>query len=267
MGAPPEIRELSSIEDMAAAAALIDRIWGEERVVMPALLRALATHGGEVLGAYRGGDLVGVQVAFLGSREGRLVLHSHITGVAPGEQGAGVGHALKLAQREWCLARGIDVVTWTFDPLVARNAYFNLHKLGAVADRFHRDFYGAMPDAINAGDRSDRLEVSWELRSPRVEAALRGELREPETDGLPKAVDERGGLPVVAPLPDRGPVLVAVPGDYHALRERDRDAAAAWRAAVGDALEAATGRGSAATAFVRGRGYVLEPWPRRPGDD
>ncbi|HEX2030507.1 MAG TPA: GNAT family N-acetyltransferase [Actinomycetota bacterium] len=254
-----DVRELSSIEDMAAAAALIDRIWGEERVVMPALLRALATHGGEVLGAYRGTELVGAQVAFLGTRDGRLVLHSHITGVAPGQQGAGVGYALKRGQREWCLARGIDTVTWTFDPLVARNAHFNLQKLGAVADRFHRDFYGDMPDAINAGDRSDRLEVSWELRSPRVEAALRGELAEPDAEGVPAAVDERDGLPVSRPLPEEGPVLVAVPPDYHALRRREPDAAAAWRSAVADALEAATARGHAATGFVRGRGYVLEP--------
>lgn len=260
MGGALQIRELSSIDDMAAAAALIDRIWGEERVVMPALLRALATHGGEVLGAFRGGELVGAQVAFLGTRERALVLHSHITGVVAGEQGAGVGYALKVAQRDWCLARGIDVVTWTFDPLVARNAYFNLQKLGAVADRFHRDFYGDMPDAINAGDRSDRLEVSWGLRSPRVVAALEGRLRGPTADGVPAVIEETGGVPVAAPFADGAPVLlVSVPDDYHALRRRDRVAAAAWRSAVGDVLERATGRGYAATGFVRGRGYLLEP--------
>ncbi len=253
-----EVRELASMEEVTAASELIDRIWGQPRNVPPALLRALATHGGEVLGAFEEGLLVGAQVAFVGRTEEELLLHSHITGVAPEAQYRGVGHALKVAQRAWCLDRGIEVVTWTFDPLVARNAYFNLQKLGAEADRFHRDFYGEMADAFNRGDRSDRLEVRWQLRSPRVEEALGPGLPEPSETGAAALLGVENGLPRPDPDAEGTRLLIRVPLDYHGLREADPRAAARWRSAVGDALEGTIGRGWRATGFLRSGAYVLE---------
>jgi predicted GNAT superfamily acetyltransferase len=235
--ADPEIRELVSMDEMERAARLIDAIWGEDRIMTPALLRALSTHGNPVIGAFRGDELIGAQVGFLGMERGRTILHSHITGVARGLEHRGLGLELKRAQRDWCLANGIDTVTWTFDPMVARNAYFNLVKLGAVADRFHRDFYGAMQDELNVGDRSDRLEVRWELRSERVERALAGHPKEPD------AIDTE---------------RVHVPEDYHALRQTDPEAASRWRDSVADALEEVLARGLRATWFLREGAYVLE---------
>jgi predicted GNAT superfamily acetyltransferase len=235
--ADPEIRELVSMDEMERAARLIDAIWGEDRIMTPALLRALSTHGNPVIGAFRGDELIGAQVGFLGMERGRTILHSHITGVARGLEHRGLGLELKRAQRDWCLANGIDTVTWTFDPMVARNAYFNLVKLGAVADRFHRDFYGAMQDELNVGDRSDRLEVRWELRSERVERALAGHPKEPD------AIDTE---------------RVQVPEDYHALRQTDPEAASRWRDSVADALEELLARGLRATWFLREGAYVLE---------
>ena len=226
------------MDELTRAARLIDAIWGEQRIVTPALLRALATHGNPVIGAFHGDDLVGAQMGFLGMEEGRTILHSHITGVARGLEHRGLGLELKRAQRDWCLGHGIDTVTWTFDPMVARNAYFNLVKLGAVADRFHRDFYGEMEDDLNVGDRSDRLEVRWELRSDRVEGALAGSPREPS------AVDRE---------------TVPVPEDYHALRQRDPGEAARWRDSVADTLEELFAKGYRATWFLREGVYVLEP--------
>lgn len=252
-----EIRALSSLEDMREASALIDRVWGERRIVLPALLRALADHGNPVLGAFREERMVGAQMGFLGWEEGTLLLHSHITGVAPEDQHAGIGLELKRAQRAWCLERGIDTVTWTFDPLVARNAFFNLEKLGAVADRFHRDLYGPMNDAFNAGDRSDRLEVRWALRSARVEAALAGRLPEAAA-GDAVLVDERAGVPVPGAPSDAPVLVVRIPLDYHVLRRADPGAGAAWRDAVGDALEQAMAAGYRATRFLRDGAYLLE---------
>jgi predicted GNAT superfamily acetyltransferase len=238
MGESIEVRPLSSLADVRAASALLDRIWQERRVMGPPLLRAMAAHGGQVLGAFEGEDLVGTLVGLVGlTEDGRPVLHSHITGVAPEVQHHGVGFELKRAQRDWCLARGIDVVTWTMDPMVARNARFNLHKLGAVADALHRDYYGPMDDAFNRDDRSDRLEIRWELTTDRVDRAMAGEPMEPDT-----ALAE----------------VVSVPEDYHALRVADPQAARRWRDQVADALEAAFARGARATGFVRGRGYVVE---------
>ena len=239
MGEDVEIRPLESLADVEQASALIDRVWAEERIVTPALLRAVATHGNPLYAAWVAGEMVGAQVAFVGITEEGPVLHSHITGVVAEVQHRGVGFLLKLAQRGWCLEHGVDVVTWTFDPMIARNAYFNLVKLGAVADRFHRNYYGDMVDAFNAGERSDRLEVRWEVRSPRVEAALRGET----------AWDRE---------PDPEAVLVRCPDDYLTLRREDPKAARARRDEVADQLEARLAAGYLATGFRRGEGYLLE---------
>ena len=74
-----------------------------------------------------------------------------------------MGFALKLHQRAWCLDRGITLMEWTYDPLVARNAYFNLSKLGATVAEYLPDFYGVMGDGINRFDESDRILVHWPL--------------------------------------------------------------------------------------------------------
>jgi predicted GNAT superfamily acetyltransferase len=259
MAEPVTIRELSSLEDSRAAAALLDRIWGGRSVMTAELLRAMGTHGGLVLGAFRNEVLVGAQMGFVGLIGGRPMLHSHVTGVVPEEQGAGVGFALKLGQRDWCIARDIDTVTWTFDPLVARNARFNLHKLGAVADRFHRDFYGPMDDAFNVGERTDRLEVRWELGSLRVEAALAGRHpAESDTERGEVLLDERGGRPIRKEIGDESRALIRVPSDYQSLREADAAASKAWRDAVGEALEVAMDKGFTAVDFLRHGAYVLE---------
>jgi predicted GNAT superfamily acetyltransferase len=233
------VRPLSSLEDVRAASALFDRIWQERRVMGTPLLRAMAAHGGQVLGAFEGEQLVGALVGLVGlSEDGRPIVHSHITGVAPDVQHRGVGFLLKRAQRDWCLARGIEVVTWTMDPMVARNARFNLHKLGAVADAFHRDYYGPMDDAFNRGERSDRLEIRWELATERVERAMAG------TPDEPRVTDRV--------------LVVPVPEDYHALRDRDPDTAHHRRDEVADELERGFAEGYRASGFVRDGGYVLE---------
>ena len=255
------VRQVEKLEDALTAARLFDTVWGEHRVIGTPLLWAMASHGGQVLAAFREGEMVGAQVGVIGIREGKPTLHSHITGVLPGVQHSGVGFRLKVAQREWCLERGIERVTWTFDPMVARNAYFNLVKLGAVAVRFHRNYYGDMEDAFNRGDRTDRLEVLWELDSDRVRRALG--LHEPgeksgsesshvlvvDTDGRPERRELNGSEERAA---------VMVPEQYHALRDQDPERAREWRDVVGDALENAFEHGYRGVSFVRNAGYVLE---------
>lgn len=250
------VRPVATRDEARAAAELFDHVWREQRVIGTPLLWAMASHGGQVLAAFDDDRVVGAQVGVIGLVDGRPALHSHITGVLPGVQHRGVGFELKLAQRAWCLERDIERVTWTFDPMVARNAYFNLVKLGAVAVRFHRDYYGEMPDAFNRGDRTDRLEVVWELTSDRVRRAL-GELpgAEPEQRFFaPAMVLNHEGHPVVSREPRLGPerlLSVSVPPDYHALRESDPKTARAWRDAVGRALEEAFAVGYRATAFAK----------------
>ncbi len=265
MAEPVTIRPLAGLQDAVAASALFDRIWGERRVMGAPLLRAMSAHGGQVLGAFRGEEMVGAQAGLIGLVDGKPGLHSHITGVLEEVQHQGVGFLLKVAQREWCLEQGIERVTWTFDPMVARNAYFNLNKLGAVALGFHRDYYGAMGDAFNAGDRSDRLEVVWDLESDRVRRALREDssTAAPRNLAAPLMVYEQDGEPVTSPEPPgvADALFVQVPQDYHGLRAKDEGRARRWREALGDALDTAFGAGFVGTAFVTGErpGYLLEP--------
>jgi predicted GNAT superfamily acetyltransferase len=149
----------------------------------------------------------------------------------PESRHRGVGSALKLAQRAQALDQGISVVRWTFDPLVARNAWLNIGKLGAVVDRFERDYYGAMTDDLNAGERSDRFMVRWELERP------------PGPRAVPQAATE-----------------IPIPPDLYELRQRDPDGARRWRDEVASAAEAAIGRGEIGLAFDRDRSaYLFAP--------
>lgn len=245
-----EIRELSSLDDLRAMTRVLDDVWGEKQILSVELLRALTTHGAAVLGAFAGERMVGAQMGFLGRVEGELVLHSHVTGVLPGREHTGVGFALKAAQRTWALEHGIETVTWTFDPLIARNAHFNLRKLGARCERFHRNFYGEMADAINAGERSDRLEVVWRLRHPRAAASAEGRPSVEEASEPRPLLEDRGGRPVASEA-SGGPFLVHVPPDYLALRERDGELAREWRGAVAEALDRAFAAGCIAVDFRR----------------
>jgi predicted GNAT superfamily acetyltransferase len=210
-----EIRELQSSE-IAIAQEVIGAVWGPQQIPQSNLLRAFAHAGSTLLGAELGDRPVGTTLGFLGW-EGGLHLHSHMTAVIPTHLSSGVGYALKLWQRAVCLREGIGEIRWTYDPLVARNAQFNLVKLGAVVMAMHPNFYGSMDDMVNAGEESDRFEVSWRTDSPRVLAALGG-----------------------SPLRPTGVVRShAIPPDYTTLSRTDPAAARAARTAARDALLAA----------------------------
>ena len=136
----------------------------------------------------RTATLAGFAYAFPGWRGGRALWYSHMAGVVPAYQGMGLGLRLKRAQRDAALAAGLDEIVWTYDPLQAGNARFNFARLGGIARRYHVDYYGVMTDGINHGLPSDRFEVDWQLRSPRVAARLVGRGRAPAAPGLPCAV-------------------------------------------------------------------------------
>jgi predicted GNAT superfamily acetyltransferase len=277
-----DVRELHEVAELRQAAWLFQEIWrpaaGSPPPVTAELLRALAHAGNYVAGAWARERLAGACMGFLawpggvhgrqaggapGPAGGGLALHSHIAGVAPGTQRHGVGFALKAHQRAWALSHGLPLVVWTFDPLVARNAWFNLTKLAAAATGYLPDFYGPMTDAINAGEESDRLLVSWRLDDPRVAAACSGSPSEPDPEalraaGATVALDsDAGGLPLAGPT-DAELLLVRVPPDVEGLRERDPAAARRWRHAVRDTLGGLMADGVAVTGFARDGRYVLQ---------
>ena len=155
------IREAASPAECGEISALFTSIWGGHQHIPPELGRAIVESGGYVVAARRGEVVVGASVGIVGQSGGHLHLHSHITGVVPSEQRSGVGLAIKRHQRDWAQARGMSKIVWTFDPLVRRNALFNLARLGAQATRYEVDFYGPVRDAINGEDDTDRLVVEW----------------------------------------------------------------------------------------------------------
>ncbi|MFC4122128.1 GNAT family N-acetyltransferase [Nonomuraea zeae] len=242
------IAELTGLDEHHQAADLITKIWHKE-LLDPGLIRSIAHVGGYVAGARRGGELVGVSIGFFAG-DGHL--HSHITGVLPGARG-GLGLALKEHQRAWALARGVSAVSWTFDPLVSRNAYLNIHKLGARPAAYLPDFYGTMRDAINAGEDTDRLYVVWDLSAPprdRPEADLSGAIVLLGRDGdEPHRTTEGGG--------SRGRLAIAMPRDIETLRALSPATAARWRAAVREALLTSGETGHMIVDVTRDGWYVL----------
>lgn len=246
--------------------------WGmADRAVVPAeQVRAVVHNGGMLLLATVDGEAIGFCYGFVGLDGDEPILCSHMLAVRPSAQSAGIGQALKLAQREHAARRGFQRITWTFDPLQARNAYLNLHRLGARAARYFVDHYGPMDDEINRGIPTDRLLAEWPVRDePRVRAA-------PPVDApwvLPAAP---GGGALLPAEPDlealgAGRGLIAVPSSVEALRAADPDAPAAWRLALRTALSAAFDRGLTAVDLVRDAGdgysaYLLERAPTSGGE-
>lgn len=250
MPAPVAIRTLDGMPDLVAAAGLLNALWSAE-LVPTNLARAVQHSGGYVAGAFVGGALVGASLAFLGRHDGQVILHSHITGVLPDHRG--IGARLKHHQREWCAARDIAAITWTFDPLVARNAYFNLHKLGAVATAYLPDHYGAMADGVNAGEESDRLHVWWPVTPdrtpPAVEASAATLLLDVGAEEEPRA---HGHLPS-----DGQPLALRIPADIEALRATRPDRSARWRRASRAVFQPAYAAGYRATDVSRDGTYLL----------
>jgi predicted GNAT superfamily acetyltransferase len=172
------VRNCESLEDFHACVALQRDIWGEADLeVEPATMFVVAAHtGGQVLGACDGSMLVGYTLAVAALRNGAPYLHSHMTGVRADYRDRGVGRALKLFQREEALSRDIRLIEWTFDPLEMRNAHFNLNRLGAICRRYLPNLYGITTSPLHRGLATDRLVAEWYLDSPRVLAALAGQL-------------------------------------------------------------------------------------------
>jgi len=154
-------------------------VWGyDDADIVPRRMFLLARKiGGQVFGASPVGSdtLAGFAMALPAFRDGQLYLHSHMLAVLPEYRNAGLGRRLKLAQRDDALARGIERMEWTYDPLEIKNSYLNITKLGAISRRYEPNFYGASSSPLQGGLPTDRLYAEWWLRSPRVEAALRGE--------------------------------------------------------------------------------------------
>src|SRR4051794_20323982 len=252
------VRTLDRIADIAQAESLFAATWPGQPPATVALMRALEHAGGYVAGAYLGDTLVGAAAAFLASHP-TPGLHSHVAAVTPAARGRGVGYALKVHQRAWAAEHGLRTVTWTFDPLVRRNAWFNIGKLGARVGEYLVDFYGRMDDGVNDGDESDRLLAVWPVENhDRTGLHDHGESRAvlEEVQARP-VIRDLGSVGSAGDGGGRALVAVATPPDIESLRRTDPALAHAWRIAVREALEPRLRTGHVVVGFTRSGSYLV----------
>lgn len=226
-----EIAPVATPDELDVLRATMAAVWGPEVVPPRNVLRGMALGGAGLLLARRDGQPIGFALGWPGWHDG-LHFHSHQVGVHAAARGSGAGLALKLAQRAQCLQHGITEMRWTFDPLLAANATFNLVRLGARVIGFLPHCYGDRSDAFNTGDVTDRVEVSWQLDRP-----VGGEWLQP---------GGRDGI--------------SVPADYQRLRHDDPAQADHARRDIGTALTALFAEGGSIAGLCRlddGIAYVL----------
>jgi predicted GNAT superfamily acetyltransferase len=244
-----DIRSVSTLEQFERCVALQIEVWGyNDGDTIPRRVFVVAQRiGGQVLGAFDGDTMIGFAMSLPGYRDGRSYLHSHMLAVLPGYRNTGIGRRLKLAQRDDALARGFDLMEWTFDPLEIKNAHLNIARLGAIVRRYQPDFYGPSTSPLQGGLPTDRLYAEWWLRSPRVASVLRGEVQHPQ-------IVER----------------VAVPQAIYQWKQdiEQRGLAQALQINIREALQSAFHRGLAGVGYERdaeGSGcYLLGPWNEHP---
>jgi predicted GNAT superfamily acetyltransferase len=185
------IRELSTEQELREALTLQKTIWGWADIdLIPFRMFVVATKiGGQVLGAFMDGGMVAFSLAIPGLKpDAKPYLHSHMLGVLPEYRNAGLGRSLKLRQKEDALARGLDLIEWTFDPLELKNAHFNLERLGAIVRRYARNQYGLSTSPLHGGLPTDRCVAEWWIRKPRVKAEVVERIHVPTDIGEARAM-------------------------------------------------------------------------------
>ena len=229
------IRPLTSLADQELGRMVFDKTWAMDSgtEITPNLLQAMAHSGAYLSGAFIDGNCVGAAFAFPATTGG-LHLHSHMTAVLDKFRDKGIGYALKVDQYKWAKQNNYKEITWTFDPLVARNAKLNLLKLGVEISAYYPNFYGDMPDELNAGDESDRVMASLKVV---------GDLPTPRT---------------AISTPDNSSVLIAIPSDIVAIRGKDLAENLKWRRSVREEFVGVLARGGKVIGFSVNNEYVVQ---------
>jgi predicted GNAT superfamily acetyltransferase len=261
------------MNEMQQAEELQRLVWDDTTtVIYTHMLLSLARNGGVVHGAFDGDQLIGLLISFLGLESleaerpamANLKLVSQRMAVRPEYRDSGIGHDLKLAQRQFAIRQGIRLVTWTYDPLISRNAHLNIRKLGAIVREYLRDYYGTDTGPLSTLGSSDRLFVEWWVTNNRVEQRV-----DHKRPGLTLDQYLSGGISILNPAepalrgylrpaerwlrPSGSLALVEIPDNIYDIRDDDPDLAIAWRLHVRDVFEGLLGPGNyVITDLVRG---------------
>jgi len=227
------IEDIESLDDMRIVEDLQKEVWSvSDRDIVPVTQLVAARHaGGQLIGARDGQTLVGFVYGIVGLERGRTIHHSHMLAVKPAYRNSDVGYKLKLAQRERVLAQGITRITWTFDPLQSLNAYFNFCKLGVVSDTYKINFYGPETSSVLHRIGTDRLVVTWDLDSDRVQQRLAGVSAKPAFAS--------------------SDVLIEIPADINSVQRQNPAEAMRWREVTRRAFTEAFAAGFHVADFFR----------------
>jgi chorismate synthase len=249
------LRQLEDMSDLKTCEVIQRLVWGfgNTEVVSSALIRAVVHGGGLAAGAFVGQKLVAFVFGLIVLDRGEPGLHSHMLGVLPGFRGMGIGQDLKWFQRDWCLGRGIDWVSWTFDPMQARNAKLNFEHLGVYGEDYLPDFYGDLGGELNAGLPTDRLMVRWDLAADHVSGLAAGEVRL-QPSRPPATVGHGSTLQLDL---DTDWVCIAIPEDIGQLKLHDAGQALLYQEELLCVMERYMARGYVPTRFLEGS-YWLE---------
>ena len=238
-----QVRKCLTLEEFHRCVELQRQVWGEADLeVEPVTMFVVAAHtGGQVLGAFENGRMVGYTLAMVGLRDRVPYLHSHMTGVLSDYRDRGVGRMLKLFQREEALSRGIRLIQWTFDPLELRNAHFNLNRLGAISRQYLANLYGTTTSPLHRGLATDRLLVEWRLDSSRAVAAIQNLAKEP----------------------CEAPAMIELPSELEQWQKENAPGVEKVQAKLREEFTRWFAKGYAAVALKTGAGhraYCLTPW-------
>ncbi|KAB7706707.1 GNAT family N-acetyltransferase [Bacillus aerolatus] len=262
-------KQIDDLKDIQEMVSFQEEIWSREAVIPLAQLIAASHHGGFISGAFHDGKLIGMSYSFPGYKHQEHYLYSHMAAVHQDYRNLGIGLQLKLKQREWAIQYGYKKIVWTFDPLEARNAYFNLNKLGAYVKTYIPSYYGEMKDKLNKGLPSDRFLAEWDICSTRVKSALAGSLQneftvknyEPllnyrENNQLPFSCEEKI-------INNEDGYLLPVPANIHHLKKVDIETAKAWRYELRKVLTEVLSKGYRVTGMLKNNTepvhyYVIE---------
>jgi len=265
--APIALRDITTLDDCRGVVTVQESVWGRDGETVPAsVLYVSAKRGGILIGGYRGAELVGFVWSLRGVRDGQATHWSHMLGVTPDARHQGLAERLKWAQRERALVAGVDLIEWTFDPLQAPNAHFNLRVLGAVGAGYAENVYGALAGPLHRGTPTDRFTVEWRIGEPHVAGRLSrrkaGDSR--LTLGAPGALDApdaiettvRGAWTYVSAANKdlTAPrIRVSVPPMFSEMQREETEIALAWRHATREVMTSLFARGYRAVDFQLNR--------------
>ncbi len=231
------IRKVKAVNEFHSCEAIQKAVWQfEDREIIPVNeLISIQHNGGLVLGAFDRNKMIGFCFGFLGMRDGKLVHSSRMPAVLPEYRNTGIGLRMKFAQKKFALSQGLNLITWTFDPLQSLNAHFNIAKLGCIVRQYFVNIYGTSSSVLNSGMETDRFLAEWHISGVLESKSLESESLRKALKNIRqvnKTIVSKSGF-LISERPDLRlndkRLLVQIPGNINEIKAKDLTLAKDWR--------------------------------------